>query len=97
MSVLHTLRLSYSHLVGVAILAVSAAPVRVHVYARTALARTALDHDRQLFFFFFLIRQQHHAAATAASSSSRKQHTQTDSASRKGRPETQPNNPALPY
>ncbi len=38
---------------GVAILAVCAAPVTVHVYARTALARTALDHDRQLFYFYF--------------------------------------------
>ena len=42
----------------------AAAPVRVHVYARTALARTTLDHDRQLFFYYnFIIR---HATAAAA-------------------------------
>jgi hypothetical protein len=68
---------------------------------RTHGSRTHGSRSRPpAVLFLFLIRQQHHAAATAASSSSRKQHTDrqhASSASRKGRPETQPNNPALPY
>jgi hypothetical protein len=88
--------------VGVAILAVSAAPVRVHVYARTALARTALDHDRQLFFFFFnktttsRSRDGSQQQQPQASNTDNTDSTTAGSASRKGRPETQPNNPALP-
>jgi hypothetical protein len=74
-------------------------------HRRSACAAVGSVYQQQIavswaVFCFFLIRQQHHAAATAASSSSRKQHTDrhhASSASRKGRPETQPNNPALPY